>query len=145
MAEFKWAGQVFVKAFNKEIDFDSDTIKLMLCTSSYVPNQDTHIYKDVSVTNEVTGDGYTAGGVTLVGKTIAYDAATNRTKLDANDVVINGLTLDNPANVAVIYDDTPAANKPILGYAVFDNPMPCNGGTFTLTFDSAGFLRITAS
>jgi hypothetical protein len=39
---------------NKEIDLDTDVLKVMLCTSTYTPNQDTHKYKS-SVTNEVTG------------------------------------------------------------------------------------------
>lgn len=56
----KLYGNVLLKALNKEVDWDSDTIKVMLTTSSYTPNQDTHIYKS-SVTNEVTGTGYTAG------------------------------------------------------------------------------------
>lgn len=145
MAKFIWSGNAFVLAFTKKIDFNNDSIKLMLCTADYVPNQDTHIYKDSSVTNEVTGTGYTAGGVTLASKTLTYYAATNVTKLDAADIVISNLTLDNPANVAVIYDDTPVVNKPILGYAVFDTPVACNGGPFNINFDSAGFLKVTAA
>ena len=46
---------------NKEITFPSDTLTVMLCTSSYVPNQDTDQYKS-AVTGEVTRTGYTAGG-----------------------------------------------------------------------------------
>jgi hypothetical protein len=44
------------------IDFDTDTFKAMLVTSSYTPNKDTHDKRD-DVTNEVAGTGYTAGGV----------------------------------------------------------------------------------
>lgn len=55
---------VFAKAFNKEINFNSDSIQLMLCTSSYAYDLDAHVYKS-SVTNEVTGTGYTAGGAVL--------------------------------------------------------------------------------
>jgi len=43
-----------------EIDFGDDTIKVMLSTESYVPDQDTHEFRD-DVTNEVAGTGYTAG------------------------------------------------------------------------------------
>lgn len=56
------------------IDFLSDTIKASLHTSSYTPNLDTHETFS-QVTNEVTGTGYTAGGVTLGSKTITYTAA----------------------------------------------------------------------
>lgn len=61
---------VFAKAFNMEIDFNSDTIKVMLCTSSYTPDLDAHVYKS-SVTNEVSGTGYTATGATLTSATVA--------------------------------------------------------------------------
>jgi len=30
----KWYGQALLKALNKEIDFDTDVIKVMLCTSA---------------------------------------------------------------------------------------------------------------
>ena len=69
---------------NKEIDLDTDVIKVMLCTSTYTPNQDTHRYKS-SVTNEVTGTGYTAGGATLGTVAVTYDTATNTLKFDAAD------------------------------------------------------------
>lgn len=64
------------KAFNKEIDFDTDTIKVMLCTSTYTPDLDAHIYKS-SVTNEVSGTGYTAGGATLASASSTYTAANS--------------------------------------------------------------------
>lgn len=52
----------FLKTLNKEIDFDTDTIKAMLCAAGYTPDLDAHDYKN-DVTNEVTGTGYTAGGL----------------------------------------------------------------------------------
>jgi hypothetical protein len=58
------------------IDFLSDTIKAALTTSAYSENLDTHeVFADV--TDEVTGTGYSAGGVTLGSKTITYTAANS--------------------------------------------------------------------
>ncbi|MDR7237109.1 hypothetical protein [Neobacillus drentensis] len=139
----KWYGQAMLKAFNKEIDFDTDIIKVMLCTSAYVPNQDTHVYKDVSVTSEVTGTGYTAGGATLASKTIAYDAPTNVIALDAADVTWAASTIT--ARYAVIYDDSPASNKPLLAYVDFGADQSSNNGNFTITWDAAGISKITVS
>lgn len=103
---------------NAELDFDSDTIKAMLCTATYVPNQDTHRYKS-DVTNEVTGTGYTAGGVALTGRTVAYDAGSNTLVLDADDPTWDPATIT--ARVIVFYKDTgTAATSPLLAYAVFD-------------------------
>jgi len=137
----KWYGQALMKALNKEIDWDSDTIKVMLCTSSYTPDQDTHVYKDVSVTNEVEGDGYTAGGATLASKTIGYTAGTNVIKLDAADTVWTASTIT--ARYAVIYDDTPESNKPLLGYVDFGEDEESTSTDFTIQWSSDGVLKIT--
>lgn len=140
----KLYGNVLLKALNKEVDWDSDTIKVMLCTSSYSPNQDTHIYKS-SVTNEVTGTGYTAGGATLAGKTITYDSATNVTVLDADDVTWASSTIT--ARYAVIYDDAGASDaaKVLIGYVDFGSDQSSTNGNFTLTWDATGVVRITVA
>ncbi|MHB1316179.1 MAG: hypothetical protein ACYCX2_12010 [Christensenellales bacterium] len=138
----KMCGNMLLKALNKEIDFDSDTIKVMLCTSGYTPDQDTHIYK-ASVDNEVTGDGYTAGGASLASKTIGYTAGTNVIKLDAADVLWSASTIT--ARYAVIYDDTPETDKPLLGYVDFGADVVSVAGTFTITWDAAGICTITVS
>jgi hypothetical protein len=139
----KWYGQALLKALNKEIDFDTDVIKVMLCTSAYVPDQDAHVYKDVSVTSEVTGTGYTAGGATLASKTIGYTAATNIIALDAADVTWAASTIT--ARYAVIYDDSPASSKPLLAYVDFGADQSSNNGNFTITWDANGILKVTVS
>jgi alpha-D-ribose 1-methylphosphonate 5-phosphate C-P lyase len=100
-ATMKWYGKALLKALNKEVDFDTDTIKVALCTSSYTPNQDTHDYFD-DITNELsTGNGYTAGGATLANKTIGYTDGTNVIKLDADDVTWANSTIT--ARYAIVY------------------------------------------
>jgi hypothetical protein len=61
---------------NAPIDWLSDTIKCMLCTSTYTPNLDTHKYKS-DITNEITGTGYSAGGATLGSAAITFTAANS--------------------------------------------------------------------
>lgn len=73
----------FTKTWNKEADLDTDTIKVMLCTSSYTPNRGTHAYKS-DVTNEVSGTGYTATGATLASVTLSYVAANSWATSRAN-------------------------------------------------------------
>lgn len=141
----KFYGQAFLSLFNKEIDVDTDTIKIMLCTSSYTPNQDTHRYKS-DVTNEVVGTGYTAGGATLTGVTITYDAVTNTIKIDANDPSWASSSITG-ARVAVIYDATPGtdATRPLIAYAVSDVDMSTTSGTLSLTFDAAGIATVSVA
>lgn len=140
----KFYGLAIKSAFNGEIKLTSDTIKVMLCTSTYVPDQDAHQYKS-SVTNEVTGTGYTAGGATLGTKTVTYTAATNVFAFDAADVTWPSSTIT--ARYAVVYDDTPAtdATKPLIGYVDFGADVSTTAGTFTLTWDAAGVCTVTVS
>ena len=140
----KLYGLALKSAFNKEIDWDSDTIKVMLCTSTYVPDQDAHQYKS-SVTNEVTGTGYTAGGATLASATSAYTAASNTLVLDAADTSWASSTIT--ARYAVIYDSTPAtdATRPLIAYVDFGADVVSSGGTFSITWDAAGVVNVTAA
>lgn len=129
---------------NKEIDLDSDTLKVMLCTSSYTPNQDTHQYKS-DVTNEVTGTGYTAGGATLTSVTVAYDGPSNTYTLDAADTSWTSSTIT--ARYAVVYDSTPAsdATRPLICYIDFGADVVSSSGTFQITWNASGIVTITVS
>src|SRR3954449_3156505 len=116
---------------NKEIDLDSDSIKVMLCTSTYTPDQDAHRYKS-SVTNEITGTGYTAGGVALTTVTVGYTGATNVLKFDADDASWTTATIT--ARYAVVYDATPGtdATRPLICYVNFGADVTSTASTFTI-------------
>lgn len=85
------------KVFNKEIDFDTDTLKVMLCTSAYTPNLDTDAYKS-AVTNEVAGTGYTATGAVLASPTIAYVPANSYGTQRANSTAYTAGQIVRPAS-----------------------------------------------
>ncbi|WP_407107879.1 hypothetical protein [Rhodococcus aetherivorans] len=138
----KLFGLVYKSLANKEIDFDSDSLKVMLCTSAYTPNQDTHQYTS-SVTNEVAGPGYTAGGVALANVTVTYDPALNALVLDADDVSWPTSTLT--ARHAIVYDDTPATNKPLIGYVTFESDISSTAAPFQIVWNASGIVRLTAS
>jgi hypothetical protein len=141
----KLYGQFLSQALNKEIDWDTDTIKVALLTNSYTPDQDAHNYYDDVVANEVTGTGYTAGGNTLANKTNTYNSATNVIVLDADDTTWSSSTIT--ARYAVVYDATPATNatKPLIGYVDFGSDQSSNNGNFTITWDATGIVRITVA
>jgi hypothetical protein len=135
-------GLLVTRLLSGDIDFSNDTIKIMMTTSSYSPDQDTHDYKD-DVTNEVSGTGYTAGGATLSNKSVGYTAGTNVTKVDADDVTWSSSTITN-ARIAVIYKDTGnAATSPLIGYTDFGANKSSDNGDFTITFDSDGIFTLT--
>lgn len=129
---------------DKLVDLDTDTLKVMLCTSAYTPAQDTHQFKS-SVTNEITGTGYTATGATLASVTAAYTAGTNTLALDAADTTWTTATFT--ARYAVIYDSTPAtdATRPLLAYVDFGADVSVTAATFTITWAAAGIFTITVA
>jgi hypothetical protein len=140
----KFYGKAFLSAFNKEIDLDTDVIKVMLCTSTYAPDQDAHQYKS-SVTNEVTGTGYTAGGATLTSPAVTYTGATNVFMFDGADTSWAASTIT--ARYAVIYDSSPAtdATRPLIAYVDFGADVSSTAATFTITWDAAGIATVTVA
>jgi hypothetical protein len=136
-------GKVIASLFNKEIDYDTDTIKVALVTSSYTPNQDTHDYFDDVVSNEASGTGYTAGGATLASKTITYDGGTNKMTLDAADVSWAASSIT--ARYAVVYDASPGtdATRPLLAYVDFGSNQSSSSGTFTVSWSASGIVSFT--
>jgi hypothetical protein len=143
----KWYGLALTGQYGStaanRVDWVNDTIKCALTTATYAPNQDTHDFFD-DVTNEVTGSGYTAGGVTLGTKTLTYDAATNETRLDAADALWATSTIT--ARYAVVYKSTgTASTSALLGYVDFGGDQTTSAADFTIQWDATGVLKITAA
>lgn len=120
------------------IDFDTDTFKVLLTTSSYTENKDTHDFRD-DVTNEVTGTGYTAGGNTAT-VTVNLDTANDRL-----DITLGGTTWPSStitARKAVYYKARGGASSAdeLIAVNDFGSDVVTSAGTFTL---NASTLRIT--
>lgn len=141
----KMYGNLIARAFNKEVDYDTDTIKVALVTSAYTPDQDNHQTWSQVKASEATGTGYTAGGAALSGKTVTYDATNNVTVLDADDVTWANSTIT--ARYAVIYSDAGASDgdKVLLGYVDFGVNQSSTNGNFTITWDASGIFRFTVA
>ena len=141
----KLSGKAMLSILNKEVDWNSDSIKVALCTSSYTPDQDAHDYYN-DLTNELTTTGgYTAGGAVIGTCTAAYDAGTNIMKLDGADVTWTTATIT--CRYAVIYDDTPAtaATKPLIGYIDFGADVGSIAGDFTIQWHADGIFTFTVA
>jgi hypothetical protein len=143
-----WFGNALSGQFSataaRRVDWVTDTIKTSLHTSTYVPAQDTDDFFN-DATNEITGTGYTAGGVTLAGKSVTYDSGTNEARLDANDAQWTSASFT--ARIAVTYSDTAGASTtdPVMGYVNFGGDETVSSGTFTIQWDATGVLKITAA
>jgi hypothetical protein len=145
-----WYGKALSKAFGSttatgvaSFDWLSDTIKVALLNSSYVPSQDSHATFSQVDSREVTGTGYTAGGATLANKTLSYTPATNVLMFD-NTADTTWATSAITARFAVIYKaGTAAATSPLLGYVDFGANVVSSAGTFTIAWAAGGIFTIT--
>jgi len=108
----------------KKINLASDTLKLLLVTSSYTPSQAHNVLADVlsSPSPEVVAvaspdNGYTTGGEALTGVTLTQSGSPIRSILDANDVTWTALTAT--FRYGILYDDT-ATDDDLIAYLIFD-------------------------
>jgi hypothetical protein len=112
------------------IDFDTDTFKVLLVTSSYSPNKDTHDKRD-DITNEVTGTGYTAGGATCT-VTVTKDTANDKVTISLGAVSWASSTIT--ARAAVYYKARGGASSAdeLVAYNDFGTDVSTTSGTFSL-------------
>lgn len=112
------------------IDFDTDTFKIMLVTSSYTPDKDTHDRRD-DVTNEVTGTGYSTGGSTIA-CTVTKDTANDKVTLQFASTSWASSTIT--ARAAVVYKSRGGASSAdeLVFYNDFDADVSTTNGTFTV-------------
>lgn len=117
--------------FRGNIDCDTDTFYVMLVTSTYTENKDTHT-KRSDITNEVTGTGYTADGK-VVTVTVTKDTTNDRI-----DVSLGGTTWTTStitARKAVYYKRRGglASADELVAVVDFGADVISSAGTFTLT------------
>lgn len=115
----------------------ADVYKLALYTDAATLGASTAAY---SATNEVSGTGYTAGGVTLSGYSVTTDGTT--AVLDFADVSIPAATIT--ARGYLIYNSS-KSNKAVR-VEDFGSNVSSTADAFTITFPAAtaaaGLIRI---
>ena len=107
----------------------TDTYKIALFTSSATLDASTTAY---STTNEVSGTGYTAGGVSLTGFSSGLDGST--AYITFSDASWTTATIT--ARGALIYNST-KSNKAVATFD-FGSDITSTSGTFTVDLPVAG-------
>lgn len=129
------------KLMDGSIDLDSDTIKAALVTSSYTPDIDAHDFFD-DITNEVSGTGYTAGGITLTNKSITVDNTNDRAVFDADDISWAASTIT--ARRVIIYKSTgTASTSPVIAVVDLGTDQSSSASTLKIQWDSAGLFYLS--
>jgi len=148
-----WHSKAALLIENQGLDIETDAaVKLMLCDSVYVSDQDDQFIDDAGSDDAIDGEtavnaisGYTGGFAgsgrkDLASRSIAEDAGNNRVKFDAADVTWSspglgsGATIDSGVVVKEITSDT--ASLVIL--TLVWTGVATNGGDFTVQFNADG-------
>jgi hypothetical protein len=132
-------GSSLITMVNGEWAFIGGSVKALLCSASYTPNQDTHKYRS-DLTNELsTAGGYTAGGVVLGTKSTPYTALTKTMALLCANIVYSAVTLS--ARYCIIYLDTGVSGtSPLISYIDFGSTQSPSSQNLQLTINAAGLI-----
>ena len=121
----------------------ADTFKAALYLASATVNAATTAY---SSTNEVTGTGYTAGGVTVTFGTVPSTSGTTAFVTPSASISYSAVTLSTSFDAVLIYNST-QSNKAISVHTFGSQTI--TAGTFTLTMPAnttaAALIRLATT
>ena len=126
-------------------------LKMLIATNSYAPDIDAHSYRGtITGTLEISGSGYTAGGVELSSPNVQTDNTGNQGVLYCTNLSITPITFTSGL-YGVIYGSS--------GLGIASDPLVCaldlgtdpasgnywavTAGTFNINFPAAGILAMT--
>jgi len=123
------------------IDLDLETHKIAMFTNTITPNFSTDTAYGVSPynANEVSGAGYTSGGVALT-STALSESPAGTLMWDAADPTWAASTI-TAARCGLIYADALAGNNAIL-LIDFDADYSTTAGTFTIQLPAGGIFTL---
>ena len=118
----------------------ADTFKAALYLTTATVNAATTVY---SVTNEVSGTNYTAGGVTVTMGTAPSSTGTTAFITPSASIVYTTVTLSSSFDAVLIYNST-QSNKAVSVHTF--TAQTVTAGTFTLTMPTndatTGLIRL---
>lgn len=117
-----------------------DTYKLMLCSEAIFDA--THSTLAAISKTEIAGNGYTAGGITLTGVSIATAAASGA-RFTANDASVTATGGSIAATHAILYNATDAGEPPVALLSFGGNVVAENTDPFVVRWDLGGIVRFT--
>jgi hypothetical protein len=121
------------------IDFDADTLKLLLVSADQAANLNTHDNRD-DITQEVTGTNYAAGGVTLSGVTVT--ASGGVATLDAIDATFSNVTIA-AIRGSVLYKSTGSAAADPLAFWHDHGAQAVTAANYVVQWNASGIATLT--
>jgi len=121
----------------KLVDLSADTIKVILLNNTHTFNTDHNVNTDVNA-NEISGTGYTAGGITITSPTVTQNDTLDQAVFDGADIAWTVATFS--AYHAVLVNTTVSNN--LCGSLDFGGVKTVTGGTFTIQWAATGIITL---
>jgi hypothetical protein len=124
------------------INFSTDSFKCLLVSS--VPseaNLDAWVNRS-DVTNEITGTGYTAGGVAVTATVGAVDTTNNRVAITFGNLSPGWTSATLTALGAIIYKSTgTSSTDKLVQFVDFSGSVSSTNGNFSVTFSTPLYIN----
>jgi len=130
-----FSNHFFYQLANGNIDFSSDSIKIILMNTTFAFDKDADAtLSDVTSDQLSTGNGYTQNAKALAGVSITEDDTNDRCRISWSDPVwtASGGSI-GASGAAIIYDDTTADDTVIACIDFGEDLTAADGEDFTLT------------
>jgi hypothetical protein len=120
------------------VDFDTATLKTILVSA--VPSESNLDTWEVlgDVTTQITGTGYTAGGVAQAYTLDAFDTTNNRQPITLTNLAPGWTSATISAVGAIVYID--GATDYLIGFVDFGGTVSVTGGSFNITYTSPLYI-----
>jgi hypothetical protein len=140
MASFIFNGAK-AKLGDGSIDWNTDTIKVSLHTSSLTPDKDNDVFFS-DIGSEISPVGtYVAGGATLTGTSVTQDNTNDRGVYDANDVQWTGVT--SVYRYAIVYKSTGVAStSPVIAVLDYGTDQTVTNAVVDIAWPASGVFSL---
>lgn len=123
-------------------NFSSDTLKVILVSS--VPSEanfDAWANRS-DVSNEITGTGYTTGGIAQAYTLDALDTTNNRQSITLTNISNGWTSATFSAVGAIIYKNSgSAATDKLITFVDFNGTVSCTAGNFSITYSTPLYIN----
>ena len=121
------------------IDLSAATLKIMLTTSSYSVDIDTHRLTG-DITNEITSTNYVGGGNLIPSTAVTVEITDNEAVLTGHAVTFTGITASPAFGIIYISGATPATNY-LLGQVDFGS-QTLSDSDLVINWNSEGIYNL---
>jgi hypothetical protein len=126
------------RSIHSGVDLDTDSLKVLLVSADQDANANTHQDR-ADVTQEVTGTGYTAGGVALASVTVTASSGT--VTFDAADTTFSTVTIASILG-SVVYKDSGSAATDLLIVYHDHGSQAVTGADYVVQWNASGLMTL---